>query len=156
MTTALFVATSLIGLAGGSVTAFPGGTLTIPEGCSAPARLEYVHDVFAGSVDCAEARLRVAIWGDPLYVNDPCKAGPDPLGAPSRSPFVRIPLSGTDSIIVCTDQSVDKATKSARNTLIIDLGKGVHLRAEIRTARQTYLMLQLAMSYRSSRKVEGK
>jgi hypothetical protein len=107
-------------------------------------------------VDCTKARLRVVIWGDPLYVDDPCHAGPDPLGVPSSSPFFKIPLSGTDSIIVCTDHSVDKVTKSPRNTLIMDLGKGLHLRAEIRTAQQAYLMLQLAMSYRSSSQAERK
>ena len=154
MTTALLIATSVIVLAGSSVTTLPGGTLMIPEGCSAPARIEYSHDVFSGAVDCTKARLRVVIWGDPLYVDDPCNAGP--LGAPTRSPLVKIPLSGTDSIIVCTDQSVDKVTKSPRNTLIIDLGKGLHLRAEIRTAQQAYLMLQLAMSYRSSSQLERK
>ena len=137
-------------VAGSTITEFPGGTIEIPPVCSAPAQIEWMHDVFLGSIKCAKDGLPIFLWGDPLYGPDPCKTSPDMLGLPSRSDFYRIPLSGGDSLTVCTRERKSSRPGGLIEEMIVDLGPAP-LVAQIKTPRQAYLLLQIAMSFRSVR-----
>jgi hypothetical protein len=151
----LIFAASLAALvAGSTITEFPGGTIEIPPACTAPAQIKWTHDVFLGSIKCPKDGLTILLWGDP-YTTDPCKTSPDILGLPSRSEFYRIPLSSGDSITVCTSEHKAAETGRLIKEMIIDLGPAP-LIAEIQTPRQAYLLLQIAMSYRSVKAVERK
>ena len=142
-------------VAGSTITEFPGGTIEIPPACSAPAQIKWTHDVFLGTIKCPKDSLTIFLWGDPLYAPDPCKTSPDILGVPSRSEFYRIPLSGGDSLTVCTTERASSKPGLLMKEMIVDLGPAP-LVAEIKSPRQAYLLLQIALSYRSVRASEPK
>ena len=137
-----------------SSTEFPGGTIQIPPGCKAPAKITWTHDVFAGSIECPKDGLTIFLWGD-VYIHDPCGPSPNIIGVPTRTDFYRINLSSGEVLTVCTNERKTAGSGRLIKEMMIDLGPAP-LIAEIKAPRQAYLLLQIATSFRSARALERK
>ena len=143
----MFLVGSLaIVLASASTTAFPGGMIDVPRGCTAPAKISMVGDGFMGGIKCPKEGLDILVYGD-LYTRRPCEAIDKKAPAAQRE-SLEIPIPGGTSIFVCTLERKHSRTQAIIKEMMIDLGPA-QLVTEVRTPRQAFVLLQIAMSFRA-------
>ena len=130
-------------LVAGSETAFPGGTVEVPVGCSGPALIPMGTDSFIGSIECPQERLTIFIEGDGV--------GPMSYGPAGRE-VAALALPGGHPVRAYAIEHEGLTAKRIRQKLVIDVG-AAHIIADVRTSRDAFLLLQIASSFRLSSRV---
>ena len=150
----MVLAVSLMALlASAATTTFPGGTIDVPEGCTAPANIAAFHDGFFASVKCPKEGLDILFYQD-THIRDACRGTSDKSILAQRE-SLQLPLPNGSFVVACTFTRKAESGKTSVEEMVIDLGPA-QLISQIRTPRQAFLLLQIGMSFRAAKREPSK
>jgi hypothetical protein len=123
----------------GIATSIPGGSISLPSGCSAPSKIEMGVDSFIGQVKCKGSKLSITVMGGGVEASPCASAKESGKTLAMRSRF-GAPL------VVCAFESRGPGA----DTMWVYLGPA-HLSADVKTPADAILLLQIAMGFRLSK-----
>ena len=101
---------------------------------------------FMASIKCPKEGLDILLYGD-VYTRGPCQ-GTSEKSVLAQRESLKIPIPGGTSISLCTVERKHVRTQALIKEMMIDLGPA-QLISEVRTPRQAFVLMQIAMSFRS-------
>jgi hypothetical protein len=124
-------------LATPSRTSFPGGSVAIPEGCSAPAEITMGIDSWMGSIDCPNG-LGILVFGSAMAA----KACPEANAG--QRPGLSLSTAGGERIEVCPS---DVPTDSSRAVRLVMAVGGTAFITQVQRPSDVLLVLSIVASF---------
>ena len=112
---------------------FPGGSVVIPHGCTAPAEIEMGVDAWMGSIDCAKG-TGILVFGS-LMAGKVCSEA-----APSKGASVSVKTTRGQAIKICPSDRSDTAE------VVMAVG-GTTFRTQARTPSDVLRLLGVVASF---------